>query len=63
MLSDKLNTALSDFIEEAEKQEKLLKTKDEIIQNIVKMCETALREPEQSNHILTTLIEDYKESI
>jgi len=63
MLSQKLNNSLHDFVEEAEKQEQLIKYKDKTIQCIIKACENALRCPNLTDRILKGIIEEYKEAI
>ncbi|WMJ81943.1 hypothetical protein RBU49_06760 [Clostridium sp. MB40-C1] len=63
MLSNKLLTAMSDFVEAAEKQEKLIESKNETIQKIVGRCEIALDKPILRKQILQEIIEEHKEAL
>lgn len=63
MLSKELYTFSIDFVEKLEQQEKLLRQKDETIQEIVAKCEVALAAPALRKNILKEIIEEYKEDI
>lgn len=63
MLSRELEVFASDFVEKLEQQEKLLKQKDETIQEIVAKCEVALAAPKLRENFLKLIIEEYKEDI
>lgn len=64
MLSKKLDIFLHDIVEEAEKTEKLLREKDEVIQAIVSKCEKGLKmHPNDIYKVLQEIIENYKEAI
>lgn len=63
MLSKELYTFSTDFVEKLEDQEKLLRQKDETIQEIVRSCEAALAMPKLRENMLKEIIEEYKEDI
>lgn len=63
MLSKELYTFSIDFVEKLEQQEKLLRSKDETIQEIVRNCEVALATPKLRENMLKLIIEEYKEDI
>ncbi|NEZ46520.1 hypothetical protein FDF74_04730 [Clostridium niameyense] len=63
MLSYKVNCAMSDLLEEAEKQEQLILQKEQDIQDIVGECEKALKNPNLVNSILKNIIEEHKQAI
>ena len=66
MLSSSLRARIGDFIEEAEKQERLIEEKDVTIQAIVTKCEQILLfEPltKVGRDILTEIIREYREAI
>lgn len=63
MLSRELEVFATDFVEKLEDQEKLLRQKDETIQEIVAKCEVALDALELRENFLKLIIEEYKEDI
>ncbi|WP_125153133.1 hypothetical protein [Clostridium rectalis] len=63
MLSKELHTFSSDFVEKLEKQEELLRTKDEIIQEIMAKIQIALINQKNKDKLLNLIIEEYKEDI
>lgn len=63
MLSRELEVFATDFVEKLEDQEKLIRSKDETIQEIISKIEVALAAPELRENFLKLIIEEYKEDI